>query len=146
MLNRWSFNYGRKRRMAHTIARHSRWVVSYRFLESVRERNQCPIGLVESSGCLCSMTQLIWKLHTSFSSDMCLLEWGINWIDEGINAFMSVFIAWHSPLLSKAGHAGWSPFRPWLSGATIQKNLGADRQKTMHKPRNDRGSVTLVGG
>lgn len=71
IVNRWPSKHGCKKRTALSIARLYRLVVSCGFSASVREWYQSPIGLVVSSGCFCSETQLTWTFHASVSSVMC---------------------------------------------------------------------------
>lgn len=69
MVDRVLSIYGRSRNSFQTIARHSRCVVSFPLLASVRVQKQYPIVFVVSSGC-CNNAQFIWK-SKSFARLSC---------------------------------------------------------------------------
>lgn len=146
MASQWPPKCGSKRRTAHTIASHLRWVLSYCFPASLRERDQYQIELVVSCGSFRSKIQSIWTLHAAVSSFMCPPEWASAKSSGDINVFLSVSMAWISSLFSRKDETNLSFFKRWLSGIAIRAKLGTNFQKILHKPRAERSSLRLVGG
>lgn len=92
ILNRVFSKYGRSSKIDHTIASHSRCIVSYLKSESVNDLDQYPAGFAFYSGCCYSIGQPIWTLHASVLRDMCSLLSGNARTKGNINASLNMFI------------------------------------------------------
>lgn len=77
---------------------------------------------------------------------MCPSEKGSASIGRVISACLGVSIAWTMALLGGAKDGGWSLFKCCLSRATSLAKLKINCRKTLHKSKDDRNFVGLVGG
>lgn len=139
------FTYVPYRSIVRTIARHSRFVLSFRRLAWSSTLEQFPMGFTVLSGCSCRRRTPTGKLQAHVSSTRRSLESGSATIDGVLRECFCNYIEWSFFSSSIWNVNSWTFWNFFFESAAILAKLGRKHLKSMHNQRNKKHLARFVG-